>query len=76
MEINLGWLLASGCTLEICWIRTDVWGPTQEPDFPGSSPAALESLFSDLDPAALSPVMKIFCYQNREESIIHGIDVF
>lgn len=46
--------------------------PAQEPEFPGSSPA----LFSDLDPVALSPVMKIFCLQNWEDSIIHSTDIF
>lgn len=35
-------------------IETEEWGPTQEPGFPSSSPAAPESLFSDLDPVALS----------------------
>lgn len=53
-------------------ILTDEWGPAQEPEFPGSSPA----LFSDLDPVALSPVMKIFCLQNWEDSIIHSTDIF
>lgn len=53
-------------------ILTDEWGPAQEPEVPGSSPA----LFSDLDPGALSPVMKIFCLQNWEDFIIHSTDFF
>lgn len=53
-------------------ILTDEWGPAQEPEVPDSSPA----LFGDLDPRDLSPVMKIFCLQNWEDSIIHSTDFF
>lgn len=54
-------------------ILTDEWGPAQEPEVPGSSPA----LISDLDPGALSPVMKIFCLQiGRISLFIHAIFFF
>lgn len=35
-------------------MQTEEWDPTRELGFPNSSPAAPESLFSDLDPGALS----------------------
>ena len=58
-------------------ILTDEWRrhlSGVEGGSPSSSPTAPISIFGDLDPVALSPVIKIFYLQNREDSYIHSTD--